>query len=366
MKKFALATLLFAAGLPAMAQSMTLPVVEKTNGAGHQIKAVNMLRQGQSDEALKEALTALEEAKALDQKVPENQQILASCYSLMGKVFRRMNRYDESLDAYQHALDYWKSQRTKAEPNGSELEGMLLNNMGEQYKAMGKLDKALPTLLEAKAAMKEDGTNYSTIVENLGTVYFLQKNFPEAESNWKKAIETARRDNDKRSAAESMCGLAMLYAKQGRNDDAKKASEDAIAFLNSAFGANDPRISLLKKLADRSAASQTDFGDDAGSQWMKNIQAGTAAMNSGNLPLAVSSFESALEIVDKTQPDSRVAAATLSPLAAAYLKSNQLKKAEATMTRALPLCKKYFADQPKLIESLESGLTAIKAKAVQQ
>ncbi len=68
-----------------------------------------------------------------------------------------MNRYDESLDAYQHALEYWKSQRTKDEPEWFELEGMILNNMGEQYKSTGKLDQAVSTLLEAKYALKESG-----------------------------------------------------------------------------------------------------------------------------------------------------------------------------------------------------------------
>ncbi len=47
---------------------MTLPIIEKTDGPGHQGKALDLLRQGHSDEALKEAVTALEEAKALDQK----------------------------------------------------------------------------------------------------------------------------------------------------------------------------------------------------------------------------------------------------------------------------------------------------------
>ena len=195
-----------------------------------------------------------------------------------------------------------------------------------------------------------------------GQTEFQAKNYAQAESSWKKAIEKASKEGDNKSKAESLCGLAIVYTKQTRISDAKKASDDAINFITSTFGENDPRLALLKKLSEgASSACVAPSVDETGSLWMKNIEAGTAAMNAGNIAAAISSFESALAIVDQSQPDSRVAAATLSPLAAAYLKAGNLKKAEATIGRALPLAKKYFADQPKLIEALQTGLASIKA-----
>ncbi|PZM80692.1 MAG: hypothetical protein DKT66_15680 [Candidatus Melainabacteria bacterium] len=227
-------------------------------------------------------------------------------------------------------------------------------------------ENSLPSPASSLAATNPAGNVQQTKSFELfrqGQNDFIEKNYSQAESKWKKAIELAPSENDSRSKAECMCGLAIVYTKQGRITDAKKASDDAIQFITSSFGADDPRLGLLKRLSQgASNKCVAPSVDESGAEWMKNIEAGTAAMNSGNFSDAVSSFEAALAIVDKTQPDSGVAAATLSPLVAAYLKSGDLKKAEATIDRALPLCKKYFPDKPKLTEALQSELASLKAK----
>ena len=101
---------------PAAAQSVTVPIIEKIGESkptadlndlskeSHQGKAIGLLRQGNPKEAETEALTALEEAKK-----GSDENIIASCYAVLGKVLRRQNRYQESLDAYQKALDHWKA-----------------------------------------------------------------------------------------------------------------------------------------------------------------------------------------------------------------------------------------------------------------
>lgn len=200
-----------------------------------------------------------------------------------------------------------------------------------------------------------------------GQTAYQQKNYADAETSWKKAIEIASLEGDNKSKAESMCGLAIVYTKQARVGDAKKASDAAIQFITTSFGENDPRLALLRKLSEgASSACVAPSVDETGADWMKYMQAGTDAMNSSNYSLAVTNFETALQIVDKTQPDSRVAAATLSPLSAAYLKAGDLKMAELTMRRALPLCKKYFSDKRNLIDALQTGLAALKTKPPQK
>ena len=230
---------------------------------------------------------------------------------------------------------------------------------------------AAPVMAESNTAPVNEnyasaGSNASDLLRQ-GQAAYQQKNYAQAETNWKKAIEIASKDGDNKSKAESMCGLAIVYTKQARVGDAKKASDEAIQFITSTFGESDPRLGLLRKLSEgASSACVAPSVDESGADWMKYMQAGTDAMNSSNYSLAVSNFENALQIVDKTQPDSRVAAATLSPLSAAYLKAGDLKMAELTMRRALPLCKKYFADKPNLIDALQTGLAALKTKQSQK
>ncbi|MBX9953057.1 MAG: tetratricopeptide repeat protein, partial [Candidatus Obscuribacterales bacterium] len=121
------------------------------------------------------------------------------------------------------------------------------------------------------------GSNASDLLRQ-GQSAYQQKDYAQAETNWKKAIEIASKDGDNKSKAESMCGLAIVYTKQARVGDAKKASDEAIRFITSTFGESDPRLGLLRKLSEgASSACVAPSVDESGADWMKYMQAGTDA-----------------------------------------------------------------------------------------
>lgn len=356
--------------IPCIAQSVTLPIIENNPQKGrtenapldmkqlHQGHAIDLMQAGKLDEAIQEAEMALEEAKTSAGERPIDKQIIASCYSVLGKVYRRKDRYDESLKAYQQALDYWNKQ----DSGRNWVAAMILNNMGEEYKSMNQPDKALPLLLEAKARVgDEKEPSYCAIMENLGTVYILQKNFLEAEQSLKKAVETAHKGNDRRSEVDSMGVLAVVYLKQGHLEDAKSQIDKASSVSELHFGPTSSHTTDLKKV-QAMIQNQSVGAGDPGPEFRSFFMAAKAAMEQHNDLQAISSFQSALEIVEKKQPDSAAMAATLSGLGAAYLRMGAFKKAEDTLTRAIPLYEKWFGDKPELIAAIRQGLETAKAK----
>ncbi|MBS1991524.1 MAG: tetratricopeptide repeat protein [Cyanobacteria bacterium SZAS LIN-3] len=392
MRRVLLSTTIVFAALPAMGQSMTLPIIEQQSdstagvgstdkalpiGESHQSQAIHLMMQGRLDDAAKEAETALASAKQLDLRKGINQQVLASCYSVAGKVYRRQKRYEDSLKAYQSALDYWKSQSDSDSSGGrNNLVAMLLNNMGEEYVAMGQVSKAVDVLLDARSKMDESAPGYCAIFENLGMAYFKQDKLSKAEDSWKKGVEFAKKDSDRRSEVDCMCNLAGMYQKSGRLEEAQSMARQAIQQITAYFGVDDHRISMLKQIRTADSDSGSIYSgaltkspkpaiqarDNWAMNWRQSIESGTSSMNAGNFLKASMDFQSALDIVEASQPDSKPMASTLSMLAAAYFRAGAYTRAEETLVRAIPLCKKHLSNNPQLISSLEDTLTTIRAK----
>lgn len=346
---------------PAFAQSVTLPIMENhlpksTEGASpmdssRQMKALMLMQQGKTDEAIREAEAAVE-----DLKKNNDPSEMGSVYALLGKIYRRADRYDDSIKAYQQAMEFWKTK----EGGQNFLIGMILNNLGEEYKSMGQWDKALSTLLEAKTHFKDGDPNYWAVEENLGSVYFHDGKLKEAEQSYLKALENAK-GKDKRSEAYSNAGLGMVYAKQGRTDEAKAAFKDAIAVSEAAFGADGVQTADLKKLQEVVFSPTSAVMADPGPEWRALMDSAAIAMKEKNYIQAVSLFESAVDFVQKKQPESAAAALAVSSLGAAYLKSGASKKAQETLTQALPLCEKYLTSQPELTAGVKKALESLKS-----
>lgn len=345
-------------GSAALAQTATLPIIEINPLDGgtapdlkqmHQFNAIDLMRAGKTEEAIGEAETALKLAKETGRK-----DVIASCYSVLGKVYRRANRYQESLNAYQQALDYWKTR----EPGHNPLAAMIHNNMGEEYRSMGEFDKALPVLLEAKSEATETDPTYCVIMENLGYVYFKQNKAAEAETYWKKAVEIAKKEPDQRSEVDSMLGLVVAYLKQDRFDDARAARQLAIQRTTSYFGAADPRIAQLnstliptKKSADLNKAID---------EWKRLMTVAGDAEAMHDHITALSKLQAAQEVMEQNGfADSEFACATVLRMGNIYAVSGNLQRADECFTKAVPLFEKH---RPQELPIVKQASEVIRAK----
>jgi len=330
--------------LPAFAQSVTVPTIEIGD---HQSNAIDLLRAGKVEEAAREAQLGLDAAQKTGQ-----QQYVASALSVLAKVYRRQERYQDSLKNYQEALEYWKKQ-----PGQTFNEAMILNNMGEEYRTLNQLDKALPVLLEAKSKLTETDINYWAIMENLGNIYFKQGKLADAEAAWKKAAETAHTSTDYRSEIDSLSGLATIYYKQGRKSELNTAAEQAITLTTTRFGPSDSRIAFLKKLqaagataGDKPALSQDDTA------WKTEMNVAMQALKSGKFAEAEKPLQRALKEAERFGPEDPRLAISLSNLGVVYFKLEKLPQAESYLVRALPIARKTSGPQNQPIISILDSL----------
>jgi tetratricopeptide (TPR) repeat protein len=350
--------------LPCRAQTVTLPIIEVNKSKDgidmkklpltdcHQANAMFLLSQGKNDEAAKEAETGLEEAKK-----GSDRQVIISCYCVLGKVYRRQDRYQESLNAYQQALDYWNKQ----EPGENWLAAMVLNNIGEEYRAMGRLDKALSTLLEAKARTRESAPDYCAIVENLGAVYLQQNKLAEAEESWKKAVEAAHTGFDNRSEVDSLSNLGLLYLRRGQLNDSKSMLDKALSLSEVHFGPAAPRTAQLKKLQEVIQKQLLQV-----SQFEAAITAGRNSLKSQDYPQAISNFEAAVKVVEAAAPGgSPSTVLALGFLGRSYNGNKQYKEAVETLTKAITLYKKLSLNQVEILLMLEIDLKTAQENQAQ-
>jgi tetratricopeptide (TPR) repeat protein len=351
-------------GLAAMAQSVTLPIVETKDpnapNLGYQGHAIILLQQGKNEEALQAAQLGMKKAQESG-----NEQMIASANAVLGKVYRRMNRAEESLSAYQKAFDYWKTQ-----PKPEYMLGLILNNIGEQYKAMGQLDKARATLEQAASDLQTGRENLrqspykmdldlpgcAVVYENLGQVYFMQGKLQEAETSLKKAIEAADKEPDRRSQVDSRLGLIMVLTKQKRTADVQHLAQETIERIKLLSGPNDPRITALEKLKsagqpEQSAASNVD--DNA---WKLQTKMALEAMQSGKFSEAEKRLQTALREAERFGTKDPRLAISLSNLGVMYVKLGKFQQAEQYLQRGLPIARTVFGPQSQQVAAILDSL----------
>jgi tetratricopeptide (TPR) repeat protein len=232
------------------------------------------------------ALGAAQQARALNDNLPEVHFALGSIYSKTGKTaeaiaelkralelapnsdegYRRLGfaylgagNKDEALQAYQKAVDinpyYWlnyshlgnayfkfgrNEEALKAFQRMTELSpdsDVGYSNIGGVYVRMGRWNDAIPILQKAIDTHPSAGA-YS----NLGTAYFYLGNYVEAAKRFEKAVEMS--PNHLRVG-----NLADAYRWMGQRDKANATYDRAIALALKAYDVNPRDVRTLENLS---------------------------------------------------------------------------------------------------------------------
>ncbi len=142
----------------------------------------------------------------------------------LGAVATKEERYDESIDWHQAALQLAQSldaQRSLAQ---------ILGNMAWGYRKLGDFDSALAFYKRAEEVSAHAGFIELQIYWLTGTsnVYYQQHDYEAAEAVLKRELDLARSQGNKRTLTEYMNDLAEIELEIGRIESAEKYYEEAI------------------------------------------------------------------------------------------------------------------------------------------
>jgi CHAT domain-containing protein/Tfp pilus assembly protein PilF len=147
----------------------------------------------------------------------------ASALGDLGLVATKQEHYDESIDWNREALRF-------AQSSGQGLAVPdILGNMGWSYFQLGDFENALSYYKQAEEAAGRAGlvTNRVGWLNNIGTVYYEQRDYKSSEATMHRALDLARSLDDNRTVTECLVNLSDIALETGRIDLAERYNKEA-------------------------------------------------------------------------------------------------------------------------------------------
>jgi adenylate cyclase len=141
------------------------------------------------------------------------------------------NLYRLTGDTTKRILENLKSKKIALELNDSALLSFANNSLGQIYFDRNKLDSALAFYEEANAFSMYPGfqNQRPQILVGIGNIYYKKENRALAKQYYLDALHLSRQRNNRGSAAQAYCSLAILFRDDGESDSslyyARKCSE---------------------------------------------------------------------------------------------------------------------------------------------
>ncbi|MCH4822081.1 tetratricopeptide repeat protein [Gramella lutea] len=159
-------------------------------------------------------------------------------------VYSLTNNYERSVGYYEEAIEYFKK------ANDSLALGSALFNAGDGYLKANQLEKAENYIIEAEDIF--NAINYSTGIAyctgTLGLIYAEQGKNDEAEENIQKAIQLLEKEEDYSPISEFLTGMAEIYTEKDQDSIALE-----FAFISrdlaKSYGFKNEIIQANQKLA---------------------------------------------------------------------------------------------------------------------
>jgi tetratricopeptide (TPR) repeat protein len=139
-----------------------------------------------------------------------------------------------------------------------------ISNLASVLNLLGRPKEGLDLLLQAEHLLDEhpstDPGQYITLDQNFGRSYALQNDWDAAEARYLKALKRLQAADATETGygAENQLGLAYVYWKTGRLDQAERSYEVALAYFRKEVGPDHPAVKRAEsELAEVRSGLQT-------------------------------------------------------------------------------------------------------------
>ena len=159
----------------------------------------------------------------MDNKSPE---ILALCYSGLGRICRQRGDIEEALANYNKSLENYRV------CDNDEGEMMVLCNIGDIHRKLGDIEKAKKlfdqSLLIARKSNHKRGE--SSVLSSIADLERNQGNLVEAEQLYRESLQLAKDTNYIQRISTNYGGLAEIERRRGNEENAEKSLRQNLIF----------------------------------------------------------------------------------------------------------------------------------------
>ena len=163
------------------------------------------------------------------------------------------NRYEESIDIASKLKEIVQEHMGE---NNTDY-ATILNDLGFLYYTAGDYSKAEPLLQRSleiqRSVLGENHPNYANTLNDLGLLYYTAGDYSKAEPLLQRSLEIRREilGEYHPEYANSLSNLAMLYAAEGKYDKAEPLYQKAVEILRRTVGENHPHYAdILNNIAE--------------------------------------------------------------------------------------------------------------------
>lgn len=261
------------------------------------------------------ALEAFLLAYQIESKSKNSENYVQTVISL-GQTQFKLNDYETSNQHYKELLDYWGK---KGEP---AIKSKIMVDMGINHRILGNSEQSYTLLLDALQLQGSIGDNEGKLksLYQLGTLFFYQKNYPEALNYYQKTHDLAKEINIQRSIYSSLAAIGSVYDRQENLEMASKFGLEAYEMAKQmdyaqgmAYSAHNLGSNFLSQ---KQYFKALEFFEEAlaikrkqGDKWgqVGTIRAMSALYNKiGESEKAITTIQSALEIAQEIGAKNRI------------------------------------------------------------
>ena len=244
--------------------------------------------------------------------------VRASMLDMVGKVYDRMNRFDEARPLLEQAVDL---RREHLPPDAEELAESL-NNLAVMLLNSGDLDAAEPLLEEAlviRKGLPDAAEQVASTLNNLAAIPYFKGDYGTAEVRIREAIAVRRAaGDDGPDLATNLDGLAGILRNQGRLAEADSLFTEALAIKRKHL---DPAHPDLAHSYNNLAGLRLREGDAAGAE---------------------TAYREALEVFRRVEPEHSLVGTVLSNLGSSLESQGRRDEAERAYVESLELRRRIF------------------------
>lgn len=183
--------------------------------------AIIYQRQGIYDKALEHQLHSIKLSEKSD-----NHKEVANGYYNLGTIYFKLEKVNQSLKYFNLAKTYYTDLIKKDSTNLSLKQGLseTLYSIAGIFVNQGLLSDALQTYDTALNIKTQtlDKIGMANIYNQIGTIYFMQEDYPLSIVNFTKSLQYKQNINDKKGVTIAYFNIAKVYLIQNRIDQSEK------------------------------------------------------------------------------------------------------------------------------------------------